>query len=180
MSQNIEEYRFTIVLNGDGSLRTIMQHNLVGNAYTPAADIDTEALASVLPDHAALAAQIAGIEAERDAAVEARDKALADLRAEIARHKVILTREQMMAGLELAGLLDPVNGWFAGLADDEVVGQFPDGSDITGAFARQVWLRVALFSPDDALFKAAVAHFDLTDQQVADMIAAVLVPADAA
>lgn len=104
--------RVLIVLNPDGTLKGAHSEaveivrdgdEVLSAKQVPAAPIDATALASVLPDQAALVAQVAALTAERDALVAQAGQA------QQAQAAASVSPYQAKMALLAAGLLDDVD-----------------------------------------------------------------------
>ena len=113
----------------------------------------------------ALAAAQAEAEAERDAARDTPEALQAQV--DELRRSSVLTRDQMMAGMDEFGLLDPVMAFMAQLPDDQDLG----GS--TGRAAKLRWNTARYFDPQEPLFRMIALHpdFNLSDGAIEAMVA---------
>jgi hypothetical protein len=160
--------RVLITLNEDGTLKGAAQYKLtkgddelgVPDRQHDAEGIDANALQAVLPN-ADLTAQVQKLTNERDALQTERD-ALKDKLREQDKDAPI-TRAQFVAGTDQNGLLDGLNAFFAGLADDAPL---PDGS--TGKDAKLRWATAQYFSPTEPMLVSIAAQppFSLSQDDI--------------
>lgn len=176
--------RVLIVLNPDGTLKGAHQEaieairdgdDVISVRQMPAAPLDAATLAAVLPDHAALAAQvqaltdqIATLTTDRDAAVDARDAALArvtDLEAQIAAASAdavdangfpVLTAVQVRIALRQAGITAAMV--------DAVIAAIPD--EVQRDVATAYWEYATQLHRNHPLIAHVAAALGLTDDQV--------------
>lgn len=151
--------RVLIVLNPDGTLKGAHSEaveivrdgdEVLSAKQVPAAPIDATALASVLPDQAALVAQVAALTAERDALVAQAGQA------QQAQAAASVSPYQAKMALLAAGLLDDV---------EALIAQSPKSVQLA-------WEYALSYERDSALIVSLGAALGLNTQQIDDLFAA--------